>query len=413
MKRAVCTVVARNYVPYARVLAESLAEHHRDVRLSVLILDDAQGQFGSGEPFDALRLEELGIRADELADMQWIYAAKELATAVKPALMRRLLDSGADAVLFLDPDILVTAPLDDVWEVTAESDTTLIPHSLRPFPDDGRTPSDRHIRRTGIFNGGFVGVGKGGRDFLDWWDSRLRLHCVVDVNEGLFVDQRWLDFVPSYFPYRILRDPTIDVAYWNLHDRILSFDDGVYLVDGKPLRFFHFSGFDPTRPDMLSRGSDRFVPTDDPALASLCTEYARRLLEAGYTELRKMRYDMVDPPSSDVERYLRREALVAGRAGGDLRADSQVGEGGALGSTAGELVRAYLRAGVNETRLSRRWGPLAGVLDRAISRFTKPVVEHQTRVSQALVEFVREEKDELRAEIRVLAARVAELENRS
>ena len=413
MNRAVCTVLARNYVPYARVLAQSLSEHHHDIQLSVLILDDPKGRLGSAEPFNVMRLEDLGIRRDDLSNRQWIYSAKELATAVKPALIRRLLDSGAEAVLFLDPDILVMAGLDDLWQASAESGVTLIPHSLRPFPDDGRTPSDRHIRRTGIFNGGFVGVGRTGRDFLEWWDSRLRLHCVVDPNEGLFVDQRWLDFVPSYFPHRILRDPTIDVAYWNLHDRNLTLADGAYVVDGRPLRFFHFSGFDPTRPDMLSRGSDRFIPTGDPALTSLCTEYARRLLQAGYNELRHMRYDMADLPSSDVERHLRREALLAGRAGGELRDDPRPGEGGASGASAGELVRAYLRAGVDEPRLSPRWGPLAGVLDRVISRFTKPVVEHQTRVSQALVELVREENDELRAEIAVLAARVAELENSS
>lgn len=34
------TVISRAYLPHARVLADSLAAHHRDVRLSVVLVDD-------------------------------------------------------------------------------------------------------------------------------------------------------------------------------------------------------------------------------------------------------------------------------------------------------------------------------------------------------------------------------------
>ena len=35
----------------------------------------------------------------------------------------------------------------------------------------------------------------------------------------MFTDQRWIDFVPSLFDHFILKDPTYNVAYWNLHER--------------------------------------------------------------------------------------------------------------------------------------------------------------------------------------------------
>ena len=61
----------------------------------------------------------------------------------------------------------------------------------------------------------------------------------------MFTDQRWVDFAPSFFDHFILKDPTYNVAYWNLHERDLEWTDGRYLVNGQPLTFFHFSGFVP------------------------------------------------------------------------------------------------------------------------------------------------------------------------
>ena len=69
----------------------------------------------------------------------------------------------------------------------------------------------------------------------------------------MFTDQRWVDFVPSFFDHHILKDPGYNVAYWNLHGREVFSDGDRYLVDGEPLRFFHFSGFDARKPWLLSK----------------------------------------------------------------------------------------------------------------------------------------------------------------
>ena len=93
----------------------------------------------------------------------------------------------------------------------------------------------------------------------------------------MFTDQRWVDFVPSFFEHHILKDPTYNVAYWNLHARTLTWDGRRYLVDGAPLRFFHFSGFDFRKPWLLSRHQGerpRILLSEHPALAQICREYA-------------------------------------------------------------------------------------------------------------------------------------------
>src|ERR1035438_4592741 len=56
-----CTIVARNYLPRARVLAESLRRHHPDVTLWVLVIDAELTEWADGEPFSGLSLEEVGL----------------------------------------------------------------------------------------------------------------------------------------------------------------------------------------------------------------------------------------------------------------------------------------------------------------------------------------------------------------
>jgi hypothetical protein len=397
--RTVCTVVARNYLPYARVLAASLDEHHEDVRLVVLVLDDQGSSAARAEPFAVIGPQDLDLSPEQVATMSSIYDAKEIATAFKASLLRTLLAEGRESVLFLDPDVLVTAPLDDLWMLSAQHGITLIPHSLAPFPEDGRTPTDRPIRRAGIYNGGYLGVGQSARPFLDWWDGRLRLHAIFDRAEGLFVDQRWLDFVPSYFPHLILRDPTIDVAYWNLHERVLTRDGGAYLIDGQPLRFFHFSGFDPRRPELLTRVANRFVAVGDPALEPLCKEYAARLIEAEYVG----HIDLVYEPDGvatvgALERRLRREALMEN----DDR-------GGRPGSAAGR-VRAYLAAGPEPVTFSSRYGLPARKLYQVVSRLIRPLADQQALVDRTLLEMADEREAALRVEIEALRARLSAVE---
>src|SRR5690348_12187490 len=87
----ICTVVARNYLPHARVLARSYARHNHGEPCSVLLLDDPQRTVeDASEPFEVLRPEEIGIERFE--GMAAMYDLRELAAVLKPALLRHLLD---------------------------------------------------------------------------------------------------------------------------------------------------------------------------------------------------------------------------------------------------------------------------------------------------------------------------------
>jgi glycosyltransferase involved in cell wall biosynthesis len=283
-----CTIAARNYLAGARVLARSVTEHLGE-RLEVFVVDAVEEERDSfrDEPFHALLPVDIGLAAGEFTAMAMIYQVTELATAVKPFLLRALLDRDRSTVCYLDPDIVVFTDLGDLEQLLAIHDIVVTPHLTRPLDPDGGLPDETVMLRTGSYNLGFIAVGPGARPMLDWWASRLRRECLVRPEEGRFVDQRWIDLVPSYFDTAIWKDPGCNVAYWNLHERHVTRGPDGFLVNGVPVRFFHFSGFSPLHLTAISKyilGPPRRAFADTPAMARIFRDYQGALLDAGYLD---------------------------------------------------------------------------------------------------------------------------------
>jgi len=286
-----CTIVTKDRLPWARVLASSWAEHHPHQRAIVLLVDEPDGCFDpEAEPFDVLSAED--VAGSDLWPMALRYTPFELAMALKPLLLVHALERH-DRVMLLDADVLVTACLDPVDAALDCHEIVLTPHLLDPIAPDGEQPGEPDIIKAGAYNAGFLALRRGehsGR-FLQWWAARLRSGSRVDVEAGSFVDQHWLDLVPGMFGgVGLLDDRGCNVAYWNVAERPLSEQDGVLHAGGAPLRFFHFSGFDPEQPDHLSRYGTRVDPGTDPLLGALCARYAARLDAAGIRDARSWPY---------------------------------------------------------------------------------------------------------------------------
>jgi glycosyltransferase involved in cell wall biosynthesis/SAM-dependent methyltransferase len=289
----ICTIIAKNYVAHARVLAESFREHHPGGTCYVLVIDDVERYIDpASEPFELVRPDQLDI--DDYEHMAAIYDVLELSTAVKPWLLRYLLDEhDLVRVAYFDPDIRIYDRLEEIEELTREHGLVLIPHITSPLPRDGKRPSEADILISGTYNLGFVSLERGPTTerLLDWWAERLRTDCVVAPDVGYFVDQRWMDFVHGVAPdFYVLRDPSYNVAYWNLHGRNLTYEGGRYVVDGRPLSFFHFSGFDPDYRKRLSKHQSRIEIQRGSALARICNEYADELLAQGYRDAKNWPY---------------------------------------------------------------------------------------------------------------------------
>ena len=303
--RTVCCAVATvSYLPRARVAAESWRRHHPDSPF-VLLLIDGQDWPHESEPFQIVLPEELGLAPEELETQNAIYNAFELSCALKPHLFRLLLDQGASAIVFTDTDTFFYAPVTDLADTAASAGLALIPHAARPpAAVRGYLPL-AHIeyRRFvgGLFNLGFIAVGQGGEAFLKWWGERLARDCLTEPAAGIYVDERWVDWAPVYFDHAVVRDSSLNVAFWNLDERELSELDGRPMVDGAPLRHFHFAGFDPSQPDRLSKYLDDAwsAPLADPVLTRCCTSTRSACSIAGARSSASVRTSTARAPGDD------------------------------------------------------------------------------------------------------------------
>jgi FkbM family methyltransferase len=336
---AVGTVVSRGYLPAARVLAESFLRHHPDAVLRVLVLDATDDDIAAQRPWPAGALlvtpDRLSISAEDFHRMAAAYSVTELATAVKPSLLRLLL-AQADVAIYLDPDIEVFAPFGELADLALANEIVLTPHVTEPMPRDGLRPTEADIMASGVFNLGFVAVSCAAVPFLDFWAERLRHDSLVAPAEQMFTDQRWVDNVPALFRHTVLADPGFNVAYWNVYQRELTIVDGQLRAGGKPLRFYHFSGFRPERPWLLSMhfaDRPRVLLSEQPVLAKLCADYRAKLVAAGYGDkLESVPYGWAALPdgtrlSTSVRRMFRDAWVEAERAGTEAP-PSPFGDGG-------------------------------------------------------------------------------------
>ena len=298
------TIVSRNYAAQARTLMRSLARHEPTARRVVVATD------GPIDGFDGLA-EVIGADAlgAPLAAMSVYYQALELNTAVKPFVFRSLLKT-APSVTYLDPDIEVFQPLAAVRESLSQAEICLTPH----VGEVGSSCVAETVA-SGVYNLGFLAArqGPGVARLLDWWAERCRFDSRVDPAGGVFTDQKWMDFAPSFAEAVVLRSPALNLAYWNLEGRRL---ERGWRVDGEPLAFFHFSGFDPHRPRRLSKHQSRIRVAAGSPLAALLKDYAGKLIANGYDAARAIPY--AHDRFADGRRVsglMRRKALAAARAG--------------------------------------------------------------------------------------------------
>lgn len=281
---AFCMLANRPYLPWALVLVDALRRHHPGARMALLYVSDEEGDasFPKIEGVEVLTLDAL-LDAEEARHRRRRYGIAELLFSLKPRLLRHALDRLGERAIYLDTDIDVLGPLDEALLALERFPVALTPHLETPLPDDGKLPSEVTILRSGIFNAGFVGVAEAPatRRFLDWWDARVSRWGFVRPELGYQGDQKWLDLAPTLFPEAgILRDKGANAGYWNLHARAIRKGAEGLEAGGVPLAFFHFSGFDPDSPEILSRYQNRERLADHPELLAMANDYAARIVAA-------------------------------------------------------------------------------------------------------------------------------------
>lgn len=282
--RVYCTILARNYLPAALALADSLLTHETEVPLVIFLTDATRNDELPNIPgVRWMRPDSLGLSERAVLELAMSYDLVEFATAVKPLVLQTLLRD-YEQVVYLDPDTYVVSEMVELGPaLDASSGVVLTPHYLEPSPG-GYQFSEGHLLHVGVYNLGFCAVNRDAGDLLAWWWDHLRSECLLEPLAGLFVDQKWMDVGSVLFNAMTLRHYGYNVGIANLRERPLAVDpDGYYIASkGDRLRLFHFHAFDPRRPEeFYTRPSTNsgYRSTVTRAVEQLCREYAKSLLD--------------------------------------------------------------------------------------------------------------------------------------
>ncbi|NWK96312.1 glycosyltransferase [Sphingobium lactosutens] len=283
-RTAIFTISSNNYMPYTRTLIGSSAAAHPGVDHFLCLADTKVSADGFyPDSCEILEAAELGI--PDFLGFAFRYDIMEMNTAAKPYMFLHLFERGYDRVIYFDPDIKIYREITPVFEaMDAGARAVFTPHLTEPA-ETIVPPDDISIMRAGIYNLGFAAFrrSEGVEEVLRWWARRLRYQCINAQDDGIFVDQKFMDLVPGFLPdVAILRNTTLNAAYWNLFQRPLAGNDGEgWSIDGSPLIFFHFSGYDPRNSTRLSKHTDMFSADNSEALLSLMRDYSKDLSDNG------------------------------------------------------------------------------------------------------------------------------------
>lgn len=240
--RTFCTYFDHNYLPRGLALHGSLQQHCPEFELWVLCLTEECNGGMKRLALPGVRLvtlEQLELFEPRLADAKKDRSSIEYFFTCTPVLPLFVLanEPAASAVTYVDCDMLVFHPLDELWEEIGESSIAIVPHR---FP-----PALRGLERWGVFNVGWLTFLRDANASacLDWWRDRCLEWCYDKLEEGRFADQKYLDDWPERFSgVRVIRHPGVNLAPWNLAGHRLAWADDRIMVDGQPLLVFHFHG---------------------------------------------------------------------------------------------------------------------------------------------------------------------------
>lgn len=307
------TIVAKNYLAQAYVLGESVKRYHPESDFVILLMDDPQHIFAQEietKGFLVCYLEQIAF--ENYRKLVFRYTIIEACTAVKPSIILHLLDQGADKVIYVDPDIMCYRAFDEVINLLDTYNFVITPHSLSTV-DASDVITDQLFLSHGAYNLGFLGVARGDETnkAMKWWAENLSTCCMIDPAAGLFVDQKWFDLVPSYFDkVCILKSLAYNIAWWNIHERTLSNEGGVFHViqSGEPVAFIHFSNIDVNNPTKISKkipNDSKYYSRSD--IAEPCVHYVNLLLSKDYLKYSSLEYDYATYSNGDFISPLERD----------------------------------------------------------------------------------------------------------
>ncbi|MBP1617532.1 MAG: hypothetical protein H6Q14_1359 [Bacteroidetes bacterium] len=292
---AIFTICAKNYLAQALTLKESIYKHNKGVDFFLFLADEKTAAVSD---IELVALDDSWL--PNWKSLAFKYNVIEFSTSIKPFCFSKLFEQGYDKVIYLDPDIYVTDNLEEIFSSLDNYSMVVTPHYNHIETNYTGSVTEEELLFVGIYNLGFGAIRNNvvGKQIVEWWKNRLYDKCYADKEDSLHVDQRWIDFLPGFFPDDVLisHHAGVNIAIWNLHERQLIIQDSKYVIQDfrvdkeYPLLFFHFSGFDPYNRTVINRRHPRFNIDVFPSFIPIIEEYANLEYKNGYDKFSKLKY---------------------------------------------------------------------------------------------------------------------------
>jgi len=287
-----CTIITASHLPLAKTLYASLQEHAPGTALQVLVVDKedipSSGDFiihstGIINSYPFFKKIEKKYAHTNSSHFRW---------ALKPVFISYLLEKGFSKVLFADADLYFVNDFSFLFAELDRHNVLLTPHWANTDPV-ANEDSLFGILQGGLFNAGFIGANKEGREAINWWAEMCHYKMEDRKELGLHYDQKYLDLLPVQFPaVQVVRHQGCNLASWNIDTCKREMINGKLMINKvyEPV-FIHFAK--DTVVNILNRNDELLRPYLD--------EYVKKLQAEGFDLLKNL--DQLDQAKFDSSMY--------------------------------------------------------------------------------------------------------------
>ena len=278
--KLIYTVCTANYLYQALTMGESLKKTNPDYELIIGLVDELP-VMDFEIPYQIIQISE--VQEVNLAGFKGEYTVMEVATACKPVFGLYLFEKypALEKLIYFDTDLWITDSIEPIEKSLDSYDIIITPHITQPI-DLREEWNEKQFLNAGLYNTGFVGMKRSENTFkfLNWWKNHLKEYGYYDFCNGMGIDQLCVNFVPIFYDKVLIEySPAYNLAYWNIHEREVTFENGKYVINRiENLMFFHFSGYTPDKPNLLSKHIKSSKISNYVVLNPLFKEYNEALL---------------------------------------------------------------------------------------------------------------------------------------
>lgn len=256
------TAVHASGLPQARLMAASVKRVMPETKVVVCLVEQS-----SVQPLPDI---DRMITAKEVSGFIGFHDLKgylikfnslQSSSAMKGQLISYLLKAFPleEQIVYLDPEMYVFKPFNEIRQMLTYYDVVLTPHHLERS-DSWDCSREIWTLQEGTYNSALVAVrnSEEGHQFADWW-VKMTSGNFYGQPKGLYIDQPYLNFVPSCFNTGVFRHPGYNLAFWNLHERCRELslvEDQYFLTDGVSLHCANFNNY----AGLLDQSMNNYIP---------------------------------------------------------------------------------------------------------------------------------------------------------